>query len=500
MSEQPHNMQRASLNEPGTVYEPLPAPPRLLFWSIVIFFVLAVVGTTAGIVIFRSVLLPAQQARVIGIAPFMEVFLDRTDPDATLPTVVPPAGGMSPDDLLNSPLLTTPEVAATEAAAATEAISLAPTEPPTATPLPTDAPTATPTDIPPTDPPAQPEATPAQANIGGASVAFAAEPEVVDSRPRPPAEARMYGFRHMLQTWNNCGPANITMALSYFGWQDGQEAAASVLKPDREDKNVSPSEMVAFVNEYSGVRAATRMGGDMDLIKLLIANEFPVVIETGYAFEGEDWLGHYRTLVGYDDVQRVFYVYDSWLGSGAAGEGIAVSYADFDRDWQAFNRVFIVLYQQQDEGRVINLLGDLADPQLAAEHALSVAQQEARSDPQNEYTWFNMGTALVKLGRYEEAAVAFDRANQIGLHFRMAWYQFGQFEAYFNVGRYDDVLSIVNYNLNNGGVYVEETHYWQGRVYEARGEMEQAAASYNRALSRNPNFAAAQEALNRVRG
>jgi tetratricopeptide (TPR) repeat protein len=220
-----------------------------------------------------------------------------------------------------------------------------------------------------------------------------------------------------------------------------------------------------------------------------------VIIESGYAPEGYDWIGHYRTVVGYDDNLQVFYIYDSYLGSGENGAGMAVPYTEFDRDWQNFNRVFITLYDPAREGDLVSILGERADVIRAAEMALEVAQQEARENPQNVYAWFNMGTALTRLERYPEAAAAYDRATQIGLHYRMTWYQFGIFEAYFNTQRYDDVLSYVEVNLGSGGEYVEETHYWQGRVYAAQGRTQEARAAFNRALQHNPRFQEASNAL-----
>jgi tetratricopeptide (TPR) repeat protein len=124
-----------------------------------------------------------------------------------------------------------------------------------------------------------------------------------------------------------------------------------------------------------------------------------------------------------------------------------------------------------------------------------MAQDEARAQPQNAFAWFNIGTSMVKLERYEEAAVAYDRARQLGLPFRMLWYQFGMFEAYYHTGRYDDVMALVNTNLTNGAQYVEETYYWQGRAYAAQGQTQEAAAAYQRALLRNPRYSAAREAL-----
>jgi hypothetical protein len=483
----------------------LAAPPRLLFWLVIGLFILAIVGSITGILVFRSVLQPGQQQRVIGVLPFMTVFLNRPPADATLPTVEPGANtsGITADQLLDLPLAgdETQEAAAEPGAEATALpVSLLPTATSTATDTPTPLPTALPTAIP------TMEAVISVANLTGVQVANAeaapAQDEAMSVQPVPqsvaldiPSDARLFGFTPIEQTWNNCGPANITMALSYYSWQEDQTYAAGFLKPDREDKNVSPTEMVAFVNDETGVKAITRIGGSVDLLKEFLAAGFPVLIETGYAPEGYDWIGHYRTVVGYDDSQGAFYVYDSYLGTGAAGEGLTVPYDEFDHDWQAFNRVFIVVYLADRESEVATILGDLADPMGAAEHAFEVAQAEARENPQSQFAWFNMGTSLTRMGDYERAAAAYDRANQIGLHFRMLWYQFGPFEAYFNVGRYDDVLAYVNVNLSNGGEYVEETYYWQGRVYEQQGRTAQAADAFRIALMHNPNYIAAQEAL-----
>jgi tetratricopeptide (TPR) repeat protein len=241
--------------------------------------------------------------------------------------------------------------------------------------------------------------------------------------------------------------------------------------------------MVQFVNEQSDLRAITRMGGDLTLLKSLIAAQFPVIIETGYMPEGYDWIGHYQTVVAYDDLQDMIYLYDSFLGDGTSGEGLAESYADLDRNWQHFNRTFIVIYDPNRESEIRAILGERADPVRAAEIALDAAQAEALANRRDVFAWFNMGTSLTRLGRYDEAAAAFDKARSEGaLPWRMIWYQFGPFEAYFNTQRYDDVLALVNINLTNGAQYVEETHYWHGRVLEARGDLAGARQAFNQAL------------------
>ena len=428
------------------------------------------IGSLSGIIVFRNLLLPSQQQRVINLVPFMSLFVYRPDVNARIPTALPQTSAISPQDLLSFAL-----ASATPTASPTAATTLAPTS--TSTLLPTLTATAMPT--------LMPSMTPIE-------VVPTATLETVFSLP---ASARIYGLRGVFQTWNNCGPATITMGLSYFGWTEDQVYAASFLKPDEEDKNVTPGEMVQFVNEQTGVRALTRMGGTLELIRAFITNGFPVIVSIGYAPEGEDWLGHYRAMVGYDDTQRQFFAYDSYLGTGQNGEGIAVPYDALDTTWQHFNRRFIALYEPQNEGRVAEILGERGDLVRAAELALAVAQDEGRSDPRNGFAWFNMGTALVALERYEEAATAYDQARQFDLPWRMMWYQFGPYEAYFNVGRYSDVTALVNSNLNNGGVYVEETYFWQGQVYAAQGEISEARAAFNRALQANALYTDAQEAL-----
>lgn len=459
--------------------------PRLFLPGLVIALAaLWIIGSIVFVLVYRGALQPGQRETAKYYLPFLEVFDPALpSPENLLPTVAPDLnGGISPEDLLSRPFgvpTTAPEM--TEAPPA--AIQVEPS--PTATP--TLEPSATPT------PEAVSETTPEP-------------PQAVESQAlntlqaaalvRPSAH-QLYGFTYVKQTWNNCGPANITMALSYFGWQQGQEAAAAYLKPSREDKNVSPHEMVAFVNENSGVRALTRPGGDMELIKRFIASDFPVIVESVLDAEAYDWIGHYETIAGYDDAAGVFYIYDSFVGMGD-GRGNPDPYIEFDRAWQSFNRIFIVLYRQEDEARVREILGERADPLRAAELAAEAARQEAEANPANGYAWFNLGSSLTRLGRYEEAAAAYDKARQIGMPWRITLYQFGPFEAYFERGRYDDVMALVKSNLNYGGEYVEETHYWKGKVEAAQGKTQQAVASFQQALAHNPRFTAAKEALDKL--
>lgn len=468
----------------------LRAPPKLLFWGLILFCLLLVVAVVGFVFGFREVLQPAQQQRIIDQLPFLVILRNPTPMGGVFPTIVSQGNADAALSLLDMPLdIASPTASRDSVSLATAAPTIAQA---TAAPESTIASIASPTAAEPSPTFQMPTATTT------ASATAAATPERFPTgaaRNQAPDAARIYGLLHQQQTWNNCGPATITMALSYYGWRRDQAFAATRLKPNREDKNVSPQELAAFVEAESNVKAIVRMGGALDLLKRLVANEFPVVIETGAMFEAYDWIGHYRALVAYDDAYDVFYFFDSFLGVGPSAEGVAISYADVDRDWQAFNRTFIVVYEPQREALLRELLGSYWDEKDAASIAFETAQMEARREPQNAFAWFNMGTSLVALRRYQEAATAFDQANRTGkLPWRMHWYQYGAFEAYFNLGRYDDVMSLVRINQNNARE-LEETYYWQGRVQAARGNRQAAAASYRRALGYNRHFDAARQAL-----
>ncbi len=235
-------------------------PRRVFLAAIIVLLAAWLVGGTAFIVVYRNTLAPGQREATKVILPFMKLFdPPLPPPDTSLPTPNPDAeGGISPMDLLNAPLGIETPVPTTVLPAAIQVEA-------SATPSPTPQATLTPTNT-----PSESTEAPEFADASSQSQSVSANPQSA-----LPGAARLYGFTVVKQTWNNCGPANITMALSYYGWTQGQEVAQAYLRPDKEDKNVSPNEIVSFVNEETGVRALTRIGGTMDLLKGLPGEQFP---------------------------------------------------------------------------------------------------------------------------------------------------------------------------------------------------------------------------------
>jgi hypothetical protein len=303
-------------------------------------------------------------------------------------------------------------------------------------------------------------------------------------------------YTYEAQRWNNCGPATLTMALSHFGYADNQVRAANWLKPNGEDKNVSPWQMTEFVNTQIPeipVYAITRYGGTLDTLRVLVSHDFPVIIEAGYdpPRANQGWMGHYLLVKGYDDPAETIYTHDSYDGANHP-----YSYDHVREFWRHFNYTYIVLHEFDQQDELFALLGEDADEYTNYVNAFEIARAEAIANPNDSFAWHNMGSMYVAVGQFEDAATAFDQARTVGdgLPWRMLWYQFGMYEAYDAVGRYDETIALAQRTLNDGGgQYVEESYYYAGIAREGLGDINRAIQNYNQALAFNPNFEPARE-------
>lgn len=372
--------------------------------------------------------------------------------------------------------------------------TLIPTQPPDELATPTPIPSLIPT-LPP-DEPGTPTPAPYMVIPGDLATPT---PVPFDGPAVLPDLVRLQGITYEQQGWNNQGPTALTMALSYYGWTHDQQTAANWLKPDPEDKNVSPWEMVTFVNDETtgvygeiGVKAVYRIGGNIPLLKRLLAAGFPVIAEVSIRPAGEDWMGHYVLLIGYDERNQQFLTYDSYLGSNQ-GQARSNPYALFDEAWRDFNRTLIVVYRPADEPVLRDALRDYAGPVYGYQMALDTARVEVSRDRADAWAWFNMGTAYDLLGDYDSAATAYDEAFQIGLPWRMLWYQFSPYEAYFFTGRYPDVIAHAEETIATT-TYVEESYYWRAMASLMQGDTETAAQDFAQVVTLNPHFFAVQAA------
>ena len=330
-----------------------------------------------------------------------------------------------------------------------------------------------------------------------------------------PARVLLGDFKYVDQNnrWNYCGPANLTMALSYWGWMGTRDDIAKVIKPGasdvkdfiqagKTDKNVMPQEMLGFVNDQTEFTGVERHGGTVELIKSFIAAGYPVIVEKGYYerdYTGKvAWLGHYQFVTGYDDGTGEFIVQDTYND----GPNFHIKYEEFENGWRSFNYLFMVIYPEMSVDEINNLLGLWLDENWANEHALGVAEAELSTHDGNDefFAWFNKGASLVNLQRYAEAATAFDQAFAIYAElgqddnqrpYRIMWYQTSPYWAYFYTGRYQDVINLADTTLNEtiSEPTLEESLYWRAMAEYAVGDYTAAYADMLETVRLNSNFA-----------
>ena len=308
--------------------------------------------------------------------------------------------------------------------------------------------------------------------------------------------------------WNYCAPANLAMALSYWGWKGDRDVVGPVLKPDPKDKNVMPYEMVDYIQTHTDLRVASRVGGDLDTLKRFIAAGFPVLVEKGTYLTDltgvKSWMGHYEVVTGYDDTRGVFITQDSFTSPD-----YEVTYDTMEKGWRAFNNVYLVVSSAEKSDQVTALLGQDADETANVRHAAEKAAQEIyATTPIDQYfAWFNRGTNLRLLQDYTGAAQAFDQAFQVypsipeaERPWRMLWYQTDPYFAYFYSGRYWDVLSLANTTLDTmqSEKNIEETYYWRGMAKQALGDSAGAIEDYRTAISYHAGFGPATYQLQQL--
>ncbi len=318
-----------------------------------------------------------------------------------------------------------------------------------------------------------------------------------------PERVVLTGIVHEYQQFNNCGPANLAMALSYWGWQGDQRDTRSFLRPNLkvDDKNVNPSEMVEFVERFAGMQAFVRYGGDLDLLRRLIAAGFPALIEAGHHPPDDWWMGHYLVVSGYDDQQGKLLVQDSLVSPD-----LAMTYDELARGWwRDFNYVLIVVAPPERAAQALELLGPYADPQQSFQIAALKASQEI-PDLQGRdqfFAWFNLGSSRVGLGDYQGAAEAYDQAfalytdlSEAMRPYRLMWYVAGPYEAYYYSGRYEDVVNLANTTFAwVGQPVLEESYYWRGMANLALGKQNLAITDFQKAAGLNPNYAPPRDEL-----
>lgn len=341
------------------------------------------------------------------------------------------------------------------------------------------------------------------------------ETAIPTEQPKPtstplPATSAINGGKYFSQHnyFNYCAPANLAMAMSYWGWNGNITDVGAAVKPYPQDKNVMPYELEDYARSQ-GLGAVTRVGGDLDMIRKFIAAGFPVLLEKGVFFhdlQGSlSWMGHYQVATGYDDNRQVIIAQDSFIHSN-----YEESYEKLLGEWKGFNHTYTILYSPDREEEVMGILGDDADEtqnfKNAYQQATELVYRESGMD--QFFDWYNIGTNLVKLQDYNGAAQAYDEAFTVynnlprdlnSRPYRILWYQTGPYFAYYYAGRYMDVINYATENsiklVRDNEPALEESYYWRGMARYAIGDTEGGIQDMRQALIYHEGFAPALQML-----
>jgi len=347
---------------------------------------------------------------------------------------------------------------------------------------PTQTPTAEVTATPQGDP-AQPTATP-------------------EPTPTPipvPSLFELDGMGLEYQTFNNCGPANLSMDITFWGWPSTQDVTKAGLRTHEDDRNVMLSEMRDYVIEKTNLSALIRYGGTIDIVKRLVSGGFPILLERGHTDQKNGWMGHYSIVTAYDDAKRTVRIPDTLLGVMNLG------YDELMLDWTHFDGIYLVVYPPEREAEVLALLGSDADPATNLQNTLDqvTARIQQVSGRELFFAWYSRGSVLVEMQNYIEAAEAYDQAFAIYAQlspeerpWRITWYQVGAYPAYYYTGRYQDCLGVAMQTITNTSIpSLPETWYWAGRAAAALSMKDDAISHYRKALEYHPGWALPLEGL-----
>ncbi|MBI4097851.1 MAG: C39 family peptidase [Candidatus Levybacteria bacterium] len=310
--------------------------------------------------------------------------------------------------------------------------------------------------------------------------------------PIPSSKTLSNGGYHIFQTFNNCGPAALSMALRFYGIEVSQAQLGNSLRPyqipggDNDDKSVTLDELGEKAKEYGFIPYHRPMGSP-EIVKQFIANDMPIIART-WTKPNED-IGHYRIIKGFDGIAGTFLQDDS-----LQNKNLTYTYADFNEIWKKFNYEYLVLVPADKQELVERILGENADEKIAWQNAVENSLQELANNPNDIYARFNLSVAYFNNLNYQSAVEEFEKIES-ELPFRTLWYQIEPIQAYYELGNYDRVFEITDKVLNNYNRAFSELYILRGKIYQKQGNTQAARSEFQKAVQYNVNLKEARDAL-----
>lgn len=298
---------------------------------------------------------------------------------------------------------------------------------------------------------------------------------------------------HVFQHFNNCGPASLSMALSYFDVYVSQEELGRQLRPyqvangDNDDKSVTLTELKIKAEEL-GFAAFHRPNGNIDILTKFISQDIPVITRT-LTHLSED-IGHYRVVRGYS---KTSIIQDDSL----QGKGLFYTYEEFLALWKEFNFEYLVIVPKGKIAIAKQILGSELDEKVSWQTAATNSEKALLENPDDIYARFNLSVALYNSGNYKRSVQEFEKV-EAKLPFRTLWYQVEPILAYYELGEYDKVFQITDKILQNQNLAFSELYIIRGDIYSTQGNLDLAKKEYEKAVFYNTSLKQAQIKLNEI--
>jgi tetratricopeptide (TPR) repeat protein len=298
---------------------------------------------------------------------------------------------------------------------------------------------------------------------------------------------------HVFQSFNNCGPAALSIALSYYGISKTQQELGQILRPyqvpsgDNDDKSVTLEELAEHSKQYDLI-PYLRPNGSIDKIKLFISYDIPVITRT-WLKENDD-IGHYRIVKGYNNSELI-------QDDSLQGKNLSYGNEEFLNLWEKFNYEYLVLVPKDKKEIAEAILGEDIDEKTAFQKSLEFSQSQLRKDPNNIYAKFNESITYYHLGEYQNSVKSFEEVED-KLPFRTLWYQIEPILSYQKLKKYDRVFEITDKILNNQNRAFSELYQIRGEIFQEQGKTEEAKSEFEKAIQYNGNFEKAEQSLKKI--
>jgi len=308
-----------------------------------------------------------------------------------------------------------------------------------------------------------------------------------------PAEYVIKNLKHYYQTWNNCGPASLSMLLSAYGIDKSQEEIRQMVRPDPDDKHTGIRELMAYAHGL-GLYAVRNTDGSGQMVKELLTNNIPVMLKIGLEPEPGNWMCHYIIITGYSDKRAGYIVMDALYGPA-----VFYSYEKLNALWSHFMWTYVLIAPRQKQKKIREIINTCRDNSLYHIRLQRRVYGDLAAHPTSGFAWYNVARYLLLTGRYPEAAAALKNAYKAGLPWRLPWYDTSMYEIFFRDADYDQILGIAGRILRRNP-FSEEAWYYRARVALVRHRPDEARIELRKALEINPFYTDAESLLAEVEG